>query len=197
LERENKIQKTKKGYFVKSLFDDDGLSLYSLIFETLAPSPMLLRKPLGERELNPDWNAEEFISEFSKRIGRYITYIFIEALRKQRSPKPVNVRSQLASDFIHQSIPLDSFLACFRDVVRREKEDSSARWELGNKSYAKLSSAFHNIYPETWEFIEESSSEFIDSIVESFSPNNLRNHCDHIWYRVYIAKKGQGTISRM
>lgn len=133
----------------------------------------------------------------SPDIGRYISYVFIEALRQQRSLKPISIRSQIASDFVRQAIPLDSFLACFRETVPREKEDRKSGWELGTNTYNRINSAFRTIYPETWEFIEKASSEYIDTTIKTLSPEELRNDCEHVWNRIYIAKKGEYLICKI
>ena len=131
LVEEDWIVKRKLKYFVKRFLEDDRLSMYGAFFEMLAQSSMLLQKPLGERELGHNRNAKEFISEFSNRIGRYIAYVFIEALRE-----PLPLRSKIVSDFIYQSIPLDLFLAIFRNAVPGEKEEHTI-WKLGPNTYKK------------------------------------------------------------
>ncbi len=192
LVEEDWIEKRRLKYFVKRFLDDDGLSIYGKFFETFGSGPKFLKNPPGEPELGPHWGTEEFISEFSRRIGRYISYVFTEALRQQRTHKSIQMRSKIASHFIHQSVPLDSFLAIFRDIMPKEKEDrSSNRWEVGPNTYKKITYAYHNLYPKTWEYIEKELSEFIDMIVGWFSPAELGNNCDHKWHGMYIAKKGE------
>ena len=60
----------------------------------------------NSEKLDDEHDPEKLIFEFSNRIGSYITFVFIEALKKLRNIQPIPERSVIAHKFIFNSIPL-------------------------------------------------------------------------------------------
>jgi len=180
-------------------YPDPGFDLlYPFRHKRPTPRDYFIKKVSGfslskNVQKNKFLNTEQkLIFEYASRLGAFITYIFIQALRPNDLKTPD--KRELVNILINSSIDLDSLFDSFRmlitqaglthltsDELRPEFQEYNNLWELDKKRFDKLSEIFKTLYPSIYEGLENFWYQSMMYWMKVDEANSGETDCKHTW----------------
>jgi hypothetical protein len=185
LSAEDKVSKSKsdKKYYVKSLFIDNGWSVFSEFLTEFQRqthmSNIPLRRIYARGNVFAD-NLENEIFNFGNIIGAFMGYIMVESLRPNEKATGED-RYDILTKFLRNAVDMNSIFLQFQAFLPK---DSTNRLIMGLDSQLleKIMNAYDQAYPGFRELLDDSFREHI-----RFSRDNS---CDHEWHKINVHKIG-------
>ena len=193
LQTDGKIFKFKRRYFLVDIFEDDGWSIFAgylnylldWFFDKL-PLPSIQR--IDQSSPDED-NIGELLFQFANRIGAFIVYLLIEAMRPTRKILPVYQRIEKALDFIQTAMPSsDLFRAFINFLPKSYSKNIILGAQMRENSFKKLSYDFRLIYHSINKSIEKGYLNYFKLFYLS-RPENF-DYCHHQWKETFVHKIG-------
>jgi hypothetical protein len=185
---EDKVFKSRRDnkYYVKSLFIDNGWSVFAEYLRSIQKQNDLNKIPLRKIYSHGHTFHDELENEifnFGNMIGAFITYILIESLRPNERATALD-RYDILIKFLQNAVDLNSI---FLQFVKILPQDSTNQLIMGlnNKLLEKIIDAYNNVYPGFSELLDYGFRKYI-----SFDWSKSKS-CDHEWRKVNIHKIGE------
>jgi hypothetical protein len=195
---------TKKGTYLDSEIVDavvfDGWSMFELFTNEFSPQLMRDNKFLSDSDLenihidcyrsrnNSSGTMEQFVFEFTNRLGAVMTYLFIESLNPRRNIKSDQVRFNVLERFIKEVIPYMGFLLEFHRMLPVDSAGKSY-FEVEGNSLKDISEAYKNVYPDIYNFLNGGYLKFVEDFMLG-SNGEKNSDCNHEWKQIYLHKIG-------
>lgn len=160
-----RITKTRKRYFVPdNMVDDYWTTLaYYLEYLLIMSSVSGFRiDPIQKNWLNSEGDdIEGTLYKIANRIGAFITFVLIEAMRPSKKIMSPIERTTKSLNFIKSSISLDYLFRTFINMLPDAlSKDIVQGAQLRKASHDRLSSAFRYVYPSIYKSIREGLDEY-------------------------------------
>lgn len=212
----------KESNILKSIPGDQPLYQYpsDIDFSQLNPKPgphEFFLKAMSGYSVSEDYCTTKFTNdntveknlfEFANRVGTYIAYIFIEALRPVATDRDVTeIKKEERIDYlINKAIPIERLFRRFCDLLRElgimsSIEDSylsggnvSEQLELNESSLGKLSDSFRRVYPRAYKALENFWFNSRMTHLKRHSLFGEYSRCRHKWEEYHLYKIGRCYI---
>jgi hypothetical protein len=174
---EDKVFKSKKKYFLKDLFIDDGWSVFAEILNEFQRQNLL--NSISSLQIYS--NGRTFQDELENKIlnfGAFVIYILVESLRPNERPIPISERTQIFYNFLENALGLQYVLPSFLRIL----PGNADRMIMGtdNESLERMLNGYDYVYPGFRELFDGSFRNYI-----SFDNDKS---CEHEWHKVNIHK---------
>jgi hypothetical protein len=182
LVREGRITRIKRRYFMTEDIFDERWSMfaaylsYLLIMGSVAKFQVdPIRRVEGNLRSNKvnGNDLESALFLIANRIGAFITFVLIEAMRPSKKIMSRTMGSRMRLNFIKSSISSEGL---FRILINMLPDAVSADivqgTQLRKASHDRLSRAFRNIYPSTYKAIIEGLEEYLHLLDSQSSDEN-------------------------
>lgn len=180
-----------------------GLSLHKSIKGILDTYDSVVSKEYCKTNFQDDERYGKYLFELSNRIGAYLMYIFIEAMRPSSeyniSGMKPSKKEELSKNLITKSLDIQMMFDKFCDYILFDLTNHGR--EFTNDTFDKITTAFKKVYPVVYEALERC---WFDSINTSINMENAlareektSNH-KHTWeeYGIYKLKQQKYFVCR-
>ena len=153
---------------------------------------------------------EKYLFELVNRIGGFITYIFIEAMRPssryyndKKSAISIKKKEMLSTTLFHKAIDLDSIfvkvcylfsiVGLFKNTPISPNDLDDSFFNLDEDNFDKISETFRRLYPGIYEGLEKFWSDSIQQPIlwtSSLVRDNEIKCTRHTWEGFHIYKLG-------
>ncbi|HKG88737.1 MAG TPA: hypothetical protein VKA95_10450 [Nitrososphaeraceae archaeon] len=177
----------------QSVYHNIGLSLHKSIEGILDNHSSVVSQEYCKTNLQDHEMYEKYLFELANRIGAYLVYIFIEAMRPSSeynipSIKP-NKKEELSMNLITKSLDIKMMFDKFLGYTLFDLANHGR--EFTNNTFDEITSAFKKVYPVVYEVLEECWSDSINTSINMqnalTSEEKTSNH-KHKWEEFHIYK---------
>ncbi len=179
---EGRIARIKRRYFMTEDMVDDRWSIfaaylsYLLIMGSVAKFQVdPIRRVEGNLRSNKvnGNDLESALFLIANRIGAFITFILIEAMRPSKKIMSRTTGTRMRLDFIKSSISSEELFMIFRSMLPDAvSNDIVQGTQLRKASHERLSRAFKNVYPSIYKAIIEGLEEYLHLLDSQSSDEN-------------------------
>lgn len=160
-----RITKIRKRYFLPDdLFDEYWIALADYLSYLLTMSSVARFRidPIQINWLSSDGDdIEGALYKIANRIGAFITFVLIEAMRPSRKLMSPTVRTRMSLDFIKSSISLADLFGNFTNMLPGAiSNDIVQGIQLRKASYNRLSGGFKHVYPSIYKALVDRLDEY-------------------------------------
>lgn len=156
---ERRITKIGKTYFVPDDMVDDYwiMPAYYLNYLLVKNSVAKFRvDPIQSNWLNSDSDdLEGALFKIANRIGAFITFVLIEAMRPSRKLMSRTMRKNMYLKFIKSSISIDDLFETFVYMV-----PGAQGIHISKATHDRLSGAFRHVYPSIYKAMIDGIDEY-------------------------------------
>jgi hypothetical protein len=183
---EDKVFKSKKKYFLKDLFIDDGWSVSAEFLNEFQSQNFLTKiSSLGIFSNGRTFHdeLENTILNFGNAVGAFVIYVLVESLRPNERLIPIDEKTQILHNFLKNAFSLPNLLPSFLRIL----PGNADRMIMGtdNESLERILHGYDHAYPGFRTVLDDSFREY-----SSFNWSKSKS-CDHEWHRVNIHKIGE------
>jgi len=175
------ISKDKNNrYFMKDDMADDYWITLAYYLEYLLICGSIARfrvDPIQFNLLNSDGtdNLEGALFKMANRVGAFIIFVLIEAMRPSKKIMSPVMRRRMIIDFIKSSISLDDLFGTFINMLPDAiSNDIIQGNQIRKISHDRLSSAFRHVYPSIYKALVDGLDEYLD-LLDSQSSSETKN----------------------
>jgi hypothetical protein len=181
----------------------DGVSIHRSIRGILDTYSSVISRKNCRTNFQDDEMYEKYLFELANRIGSYLLYIYIEAMRPSSeynisSMKP-NKKEELSMNLIRKSLDIQMMFAKFCGYILFHSTNHGR--EFTKDTFDRIVSSFKNVYPVVYDSLERCWSDSINTSI------NLENALDgqektsdhnHNWeeYGIYKIKDQKYFVCR-
>ena len=196
------INHTEDQNYRQDVYHDMGSLLFKPVDEIVSSYPSTVSEKYCKRNFQEDELYERILFEFVNRVGAFIAYIFLEAMRpstEHNSPtmKPAK-KDELSNIMIQRSIDITKMFEKFRDfpldTVNRGRE-------FTNNTFEKISHSFKKVYPGIYNSLEEGWSDSVNASIgtqTALASEKKYSMHKHKWeeFRIYKLKDRKDLLCR-
>jgi hypothetical protein len=192
----NEHRTTPIGYYV------DSLLLYKSLRGILDNHFSVVSQDSVQTNFHSDDMYEKYLFELGNRIGSYLMYIFIEAMRPSSeynipSMKP-DMKEELSMKLMTNSLDLKLIFDKFRSYILFNL--SNHGHEFTTDTFDKVTNAFRNVYPVVYDALEQCWADSINMSIDIENPSYNEERVDHkhTWeeYGIYKLKNKRYFVCR-
>jgi len=194
---------SKVSHTNQDVYNVDGMSLYRSIRGILDTYSSVISRKYCKTNFQADEMYEKYLFELANRIGSYLLYIYIEAMRPSSeynisNMKP-NKKVELSMILIKKSLDIQMMFYKFCDYILFGSTNNGR--EFTKDTFDKIITAFKKVYPVVYDSLERC---WADSINTSINMENalakeerISNHY-HKWeeYSIYKLKNKKYFVCR-
>jgi hypothetical protein len=194
---------SKVSHTKQDVYNMDGVSIHRSIRGILDTYSSVISRKNCRTNFQDDEMYEKYLFELANRIGSYLLYIYIEAMRPSSeynisSMKP-NKKEELSMNLIRKSLDIQMMFAKFCGYILFHSTNHGR--EFTKDTFDRIVSSFKNVYPVVYDSLERCWSDSINTSI------NLENALDgqektsdhnHNWeeYGIYKIKDQKYFVCR-
>jgi hypothetical protein len=180
-----------------------GLSLHKSIKGILEAHPTVVSQEYCKTSFRDDEMYEKYLWELANKIGSYLMYIFIDAMRPVSEYGITGIKSdkkkELSATLIEKSVDIQMMFKKFCEYTLFDFANRGS--EFNSDTFNRITTAFKKVYPVVYESLERCWSDSINTSINTQAAlvieNEAFNH-NHKWeeFSIYKLKNQKYFVCR-
>lgn len=194
---------SKVSHTNQDVYNVVGLSLHRSIKGILDTYSSVVSQEYCKTNFQDDEMYEKYLFELANRIGAYLMYIFIEAMRPSNeynisNMKP-NKKEELSMNLIRKSLDIQMMFDKFCDYILFDSTNHGR--EFTKDTFDKITASFKKVYPVVYDSLERCWSDSINTSINmenALAGEERTSDHNHKWeeYGIYKIKDQKYFVCR-